>query len=91
MDICKYADDIAIHTCDKNVRDITHRLEHDCSLVEIGVLAGNRSFTKKQRTRIATINIFVLFHSKFDKFDNSKLGKVRQFQVRQIDNSKLDN
>ena len=34
--------------------------------------------------------MFVLFHSKFDKFDNSKLGKVRQFQVREIDNSKLD-
>ena len=51
---------------------------------EIGVLAGNRSFTKKRRTRIATIKILVLFHSKFDKF------KVRQFQVRQLDNSKLD-
>ena len=52
------------------------------TLTEIGVLAGNQSLTKKRRIRIATINIFVLFHSKFEK--------VRQFQVRQLDNSKLD-
>ena len=31
-DICTYADDTTIYTCDKNLRDITHRLEHDCSV-----------------------------------------------------------
>ena len=32
MDICNYADDTTIHTYDKNLRDVTHRLEHDCSV-----------------------------------------------------------
>ena len=32
MHICNYADDTTIYTCDKNLRDITHRLEHDCSV-----------------------------------------------------------
>ena len=32
MDICSYADDTTIFTCDKILRDITHRLEHDCSV-----------------------------------------------------------
>ena len=32
MDICNYADDTKLHTCDKNLRDITHRLEDDCSV-----------------------------------------------------------
>ena len=27
-----YADDTTIYTCDKNLRDITLRLEHDCSV-----------------------------------------------------------
>ena len=31
-DICNYADDTTIYTCDKNLRDITHRLEHDFSV-----------------------------------------------------------
>ena len=31
-DICNYADNTTIYTCDKNMRDITHRLEHDCSV-----------------------------------------------------------
>ena len=31
-DICNYADDTTIYACDKNLRDITHRLEHDCSV-----------------------------------------------------------
>ena len=32
MDICNYADDTTIYTCDKNLRDITHRLEPDCTV-----------------------------------------------------------
>ena len=32
VDICNYADDTTIYTCDMNLRDITHRLEHDCSV-----------------------------------------------------------
>ena len=32
MDICNYADDTTIYTSDKNMRDITYRLEHDCSV-----------------------------------------------------------
>ena len=32
VDICNYADDTTIYTCDKNLRDITHRPEHDCSV-----------------------------------------------------------
>ena len=32
VDICNYADDTTIYTCDNNLRDITHRLEHDCSV-----------------------------------------------------------
>ena len=31
-DICSYADDTTIYTCDKNLKDITHRLEHDFSV-----------------------------------------------------------
>ena len=32
VDVCNYADDTTIYTCDKNLRDITHRLVHDCSV-----------------------------------------------------------
>ena len=32
VDVCNYADDTTIYTCDKNLRNITHRLEHDCSV-----------------------------------------------------------
>ena len=30
--VCNYANDTTIYTCDKNLRDITHRLEHDRSV-----------------------------------------------------------
>ena len=30
--MCNYAVDTTIYTCDKNLRNITHRLEHDCSV-----------------------------------------------------------
>ena len=32
VDTRNNADDTTIHTCDKNLRDITYRLEHDCSV-----------------------------------------------------------
>ena len=31
-DICHYADNTTIYTCDKNLKDLIHRLEHDCSV-----------------------------------------------------------
>ena len=30
-DICNYADDTTIYTCNKNLDNIVHRLENDCS------------------------------------------------------------
>ena len=32
-DICNYADDTAIYACDKNLENITHKLENDCNVV----------------------------------------------------------
>ena len=32
VDICNYPDDTTIYTCDKTLRNITHRLENDCSV-----------------------------------------------------------
>ena len=32
VDVCNYADDTTIYICDKNLRNITHRIEHDCSV-----------------------------------------------------------
>ena len=32
VDICNSADDTTIYTYDKNLKDITQRLEHDCSV-----------------------------------------------------------
>ena len=39
-DICNYADDITIYSCDKNLDNITHELENDCNLA-LKWFAGN--------------------------------------------------
>ena len=31
-DICNYADDTTIYACDKNLENITHKLENDCNV-----------------------------------------------------------
>ena len=31
-DICSYADDTIIYSCDKNLDNITHKLENDCNV-----------------------------------------------------------
>ena len=31
-DICNYADDATIYVCDKNLENITHKLENDCKV-----------------------------------------------------------
>ena len=31
-DICNYADDTTIYACDKNLENITHKIENDCNV-----------------------------------------------------------